>query len=106
MEDLINIALDTLPVSDDKYTKTKIKACGDRIYTNFGDLNVPEDGLECESFTVIFIASLLVYDNKYYLEVYLENCPCKIVNTQMIDCLDDSLFESDENFVNVVLRQN
>ena len=42
-----------------------IKFCG---------LNVPEDDIECESFTVISINSLLVYENKYYLQVYLDNC--------------------------------
>ena len=52
---------------------------------NFRGLNVPKDDIECESFTVIFIDSLLVYDNKYYLEVYLDNCAYKIVNKQMTD---------------------
>ena len=52
---------------------------------NFRGLNVPKDDIECESFTVIFIDSLLVYDNKYYLQVYLDNCAYKIVNKQMTD---------------------
>ena len=30
----------------------------------FSGLNVPEDEIECESFTVISIGSLLVYDKK------------------------------------------
>ena len=45
---------------------------------------MPEDDKECKSFTVIFIDSLLVYENKYYLKVYLVNCAYKIVNKQMI----------------------
>ena len=36
--------------------------------------NLPNDGAECESFTIIiFIDSLLVYENKHYLKVYLDN---------------------------------
>ena len=35
------------------------------FYTKHRGLNVPEDGIECESFTVIYIDSLLVY-NKYW----------------------------------------
>ena len=31
----------------------------------FRDLNVPEDNVECESFTVISIGYLLVYESKY-----------------------------------------
>ena len=34
-----------------------------KVYTNFRDFNVSQDHIECESFTVIFINSLLVYDN-------------------------------------------
>ena len=68
--------------------KTKIITCGDRVYTNFGGLNVPEDDMEWEYFTVISINSLLVYEKKYYLQVYLDNYAHKIVNKQMADCLD------------------
>ena len=34
---------------------TKIISYGDEVYTNFCSLNVPEDVLKCESFTVISI---------------------------------------------------
>ena len=68
--------------------KTKIRTCGDRVYTNFRGLNVPEDDMEWEFFTVISIDSLLVYEKKYYLQVYLDDYAYKIVNKQMTDCLD------------------
>ena len=32
---------------------------------------MPEDDKEYESFRVIYIDSLLVYENKYYLQIYL-----------------------------------
>ena len=82
IEDLKNIELNALPVYDDRCIKTKIKIFGDKVYSNFHALNVPEDNTECESFTVISIDSLLVYDEKYYLKVYLDNCAYKIVNKQ------------------------
>ena len=44
-------------------------------------------------FTVISIDSLLVYEKKYYLEVYLDNCAYKIVNKKMTDYLDENSFE-------------
>ena len=66
-EDLKNIVLDALTVYDNRYTKTKTKTWGDKVYNNFRDLNVPVDDIECESVTCISIDSLLVYDNKYYL---------------------------------------
>ena len=34
---------------------------------------MPEDDVESKSFTVISTDSLLVYENKYYLQVYLDD---------------------------------
>ena len=48
---------------------------------------------ECEYFTVTSIDSLLVYKNKYYQQIYLDNCAYKIENKQMADYLDDNIFE-------------
>ena len=87
IEDLTNFELNALAVSDDSYIKTKTRIYGDNVYANFCDLNVPEKNIECESFTAISIDSLLVYDEKYCLQVYLDNCAYKIVNKQMTDNL-------------------
>ena len=54
-----------------------------------------EDGVECKCFTVIPIDPLLVYDNKYYLQVYLDNCANKSVDNQMRDYLDNNLLVAD-----------
>ena len=78
---------------DDRYIKTKITTFGDKFYTNIRDLDVPEGDVECESFTVISIYSLLVCDKKYYLQVYLDNYTFKIVNKQMTNYLDENLFK-------------
>ena len=84
--------MNALPVYDDRYIKTKIRAHGDKVYTNFRGLNVSEDDVECASFTVISIDYLLIYENKYYLQVYLDNYVIqKTVNQQMTDYLDENL---------------
>ena len=92
IEDLKNIKLNALPVYDNRYIKTKIRTYSDKIYTNFRGLNVPEDDIESESFTVSS-DSLLVYDKKYYLQVYLDKCVYKTISKQMTDHLDENLFE-------------
>ena len=51
-----------LPDYNDRYTKTKIRAYGDKVYTHFCGLNMPENRVECESFTIISIDSLLAYE--------------------------------------------
>ena len=63
IETILSIWLDILPVYD------------------FHLLNVPEDGVECESLTIISSDSLLNYENRY-LQVYLDNCTYKIVDKQ------------------------
>ena len=74
-----NIELNVLPVYDGRYIKTKIRTYGDNVYTKFRGFNVLKDDIECESFTVISIDYLLVYESKYYLKVYLDNCAYKIL---------------------------
>ena len=74
IEDSQNIKLNAWPVYDDRYIKTKIRTYGYKVYTNLRCLNVPEDNIEWESFTVIFVDSLLIYENEYYLQIYLDSC--------------------------------
>ena len=39
------------------------------------------------------IDSLLVYENKYYAQEYLDNCAYKIIYKIMTDYLDENIFE-------------
>ena len=93
IEGLKKIKLNALPVYDDRYIKTKIRTYGDKVCTNFRGLNVPEDDIECQSFTIISTDSLLVYDKKFYLQVYLDNCAYKIIKKQMTDYLNENNFK-------------
>ena len=54
---------------------------------------MPNDDIECESFTIIYIDILLDYQNKYYLHAYLDNFVYTIIDNQMIDHLAERLFE-------------
>ena len=55
-------------------------------------LNVPENDIECDSFTVFSIDSLRAYD-KILSAVYLDNFAYRIAKKQMTDYLDENLFE-------------
>ena len=103
-EDFKNIKFNTLAVYDERYIKTKLKAYSNKVYTNFHSLNVPEDDIEWKSCTAASIHTLLLYDSKYYLQLYLDNCAYKIVSKEMTDCLDKNL--SKLNITNAVLRWN
>ena len=69
IEDLKNIKLNASSVYEDRYIKIKIKMYGDKFYTNFRGLNVPEDDPDFEYFTIASIIFLLFYENKHYLQV-------------------------------------
>ena len=92
IEGLKNIELNALPDYHNRYIKTKTRTYSDKVYINFRGLNVPEDDIECESFAAISNDSLLIYSNKYYLQLYLDNYAYKIVTKQMTDYLDENLF--------------
>ena len=66
---------------------------GGKVYTNFRDVSVPEDDIECESFTVISIDFLLVYSKKCYLQVNLDNRVYNIKNKQMTVYLHENLIK-------------
>ena len=66
--------MSALPVYDNRYIKTRIRGYDAKVCTNFGDVNVPEDGVECYCFAIISIDFVLVYENKNYLQVYLDTC--------------------------------
>ena len=56
---------------------------------------MPKDDIECESFTAISIDSLLVCENKYCLQVYLDYSAYKSANKQITDYIDDNISETD-----------
>ena len=77
---------------DIKKTKYEFKVI------NFIPIFLVKDNIECEYFTVISIASLILPETKYYLWVYLGNCTYKIVEQRMIDFLGKNPFQIDENW--------
>ena len=72
IEDLKNITLKALPVYDDRYINTEIRAYGDKFYINFCDLDVPD---------MIYNVNLL---QSFLLILYLytkTNITCKYIET-------------------------
>ena len=77
-------------IYENRYIKTKIKTYGNKVYSNFCGLNVPQGGIELEYFTVISTDSLLLYENKYFLQVYSEIMLMKLLK---VNYLGDNPFE-------------
>ena len=77
IEDLTNNELNTLPVYDDRYIKTKIRTYDDKVYTNVCSLNVSEEDIECESFTVFLLILYLYMTTNTTLP--LDNCAVMLI---------------------------
>ena len=86
-----------IPFYDDRYIKANKNIWYIKVYINFRGLNVQEDDIECEYFTIISIDLLLIWENKYFLQVYLDKCAYKIIEKQITDYVGDNPFEIDEN---------
>ena len=93
IEELKNIELNALPGYDNRYIKTKIRKYSGKVYNDFRGLNMPDDDTKFESFTIISIDFLLVWERKYYQQVCLNNCTYKITKKKSLVYLDDNLFK-------------
>ena len=63
---------------DDKYIKTKIKTYEDSITTNFynkkGSKKIPEEKIPHKCLSIIILDSIIYAYEKYYPQVFLEEC--------------------------------
>ena len=57
---------------------------------------MPQDDTEWESFMHYYWFFTCI-QNKYYLQIYLDNFAYEVIEKQMIDYPDDNLFETDKD---------
>ena len=72
-----NIILGSNVIYDDQYIKTKVKTFK-MVKTLFSDDIIPEEKVEHECIPCISVDSVLKKEKKYYLQLYLEQCKCKV----------------------------
>ena len=87
---------------DDKYIKTKIKTYKDNITTNFynkiGSKKVPEEKIPHKCLSIIILDSILYAYEKYYPQIFLEECKYAKENIKTKNYIDKELkSESDSN---------
>ena len=87
---------------DDKYTKTKIKTYKDNITTNFYNKiwskKVPEEKILHKCLSIIILDSILYAYEKYYPQIFLEECKYVKENIKTKNFIDNELkSESDSD---------
>ena len=87
---------------DDKYIKTKIKTYKDNITTHFcnkiGSEKVPEEKIPHKCLSIIILDSVLYAYEKYYPQIFLEECKYAKENIEIKNYIDNELkSESDSD---------
>ena len=59
---------------DDKYIKAKVRINEKKITTNFHNKKVPKEKIPCKCLSIIILDSVIKAYNKYYLQMFLEEC--------------------------------
>ena len=80
ISNLMNIEFDSESVygDSDKYMKTKIKMCEDRVNTNLQGRNVRKENVSNVCLPLIILNSIIRINKKYYPQTFLEECKCEI----------------------------
>ena len=65
---------DSDPIYNNKYIKTKLNSYNGETRTNFHDEKIPEEGFHYVCLSMILIHSVFKKGDKYYPQVFLEEC--------------------------------
>ena len=80
---------------DDKYIKTKIKTYKDSVTTNFynknGSNKIPEEKVPHKCLSIIILDSIIYACEKYYSQVFLEECKYTKENIKTKNYINEEL---------------
>ena len=94
--------LDSQPVYDKKYIKSKLKTYNDQVNTVFSDNEIPKEKTHYFWIAAIFIDSELKLNEENYPQTYLEQCKCKQKKKKLlIGFIDAELVDSNDDSTNI-----
>ena len=80
---------------DDKYIKTEIKTYKDsiitNIYNNNGSKKIPEEKVPHKCLPIIILDSIIYAFEKYYPQIFLEECKYAKENIKAKNCIDEEI---------------
>ena len=79
----LRIKFGSKPVYDQKYLKAKVREFDDVIKTNFLGSDTPKENMHFTCVACITIDFVMRMDKKKHVQVYLEECKCKVKKIQM-----------------------
>ena len=89
----MNIEFDREPVygDNDKYIKTKIKMCEDRVNTNLQGKIVLKENAVYKCLSLIMLDSVIRVNKKYYPQTILKECKYILRKNKMKNLINDDL---------------
>ena len=79
----MKIKFHSKPVYEYKYLKTKVREYDGVIKTNFLGKGIPKENMHYTGIAYITIDSVIKMDERYFLQVYLEECKYRIKKIHM-----------------------
>ena len=79
----LKIKFHSKPVYEYKYLKTKVREYDGVIKTNFLGKGIPKENMHYTGIAYITIDSVIKMDERYFLQVYLEECKYRIKKIHM-----------------------
>ena len=97
----LNIKFHSEPVYEYKYLKTKVREYNGEIKTNFLNNGMPKENIHYSCIACITIDSVIIFNKKNHLQVYLEECKYRLKKAEIPKFIknelkSDSDSESDE----------
>ena len=85
IKDKLGIKFHSEPVYKHKYLKAKVREFDGVIKTNFLGKRMPKENIHYTCITCVTIDSVMKLNKKYFPQVYLEECKCKMKKDKNID---------------------
>ena len=84
---------------DEKYLKTKIKSCNNRVTANLNNVNnnkkkAPKKRIKCICLSAIVIDSTFKLGKIYFPQTFLEECKYKIKEKEILSLITNDLDSS------------
>ena len=90
--------IDSEPINNDNYIKTKIKSYNNDIRINFRDesnnTKVPKEDCSYKSLSLISLDSVIEMGKKYFSQTLLEECKYKLIKKKIKDLITDDFYLS------------
>ena len=94
---------------DDKYIKTRIKTYKDSVTTNFynknGSKKIPEEKVPHKCLPIIILDSIIYAYEKYYPQVFLEECKYAKENIKTKNYIDIELESKSDSDSDIYIKE-